>query len=489
MADLHIFFLPFLAPGHMIPLVDLACIFARRGIKATVVTTTANVPLIQPTIDIVNAGDASLLHPIQLLPLCLPCSEAGIPEGHENLTAFPDPDISKLTAATDKLEHSFSLLIQTHRPDCIVADLFYPWAIDVAKQFAISLLSFNGSNCFLSMILSILHRDELNRGEIETERLIEIPGIPRKIHISVSQLPDFILRPTEFELKMSENYSGSHGIVTNSFYELERDYVDRAPPNSINRKLWFVGPVSVQNRDLDSKIVRGRAAASMGDDYFSSWLETKSPRSVLYVCFGSLGRFTATQLREIARGLEAADRPFIWVVWDADEPSDWLPEGFESRVIGSGKGLMVQGWAPQLLILNHQAVGGFVTHCGWNSCLEAITAGVPVITWPLFAEQFLNEKLLVDVHRMGIPIGAKLCSLKPEERTPVKGEQLTKAVDELMGDGEEAEERRKRARELGETARRAVEEGGSSYENMTRLIQELISLKAVDGSSECKGAS
>ncbi|XP_074578078.1 putative UDP-glucosyl transferase 73B6 [Curcuma longa] len=488
MADLHIFFLPFLAPGHMIPLVDLACIFARRGIKATVVTTTANVPLIQPTIDIVNAGDASLRHPIQLLPLYLPCSEVGIPEGHENLTAFPDPDASKLVAATDKLELSFSLLLQTHRPDCIVADLFYPWAIHVAKQFATSLISFHGSNCFVPTIMSILHGGELNQDEIETERPIEVPGIPSKIHLSLSQLPNFVLRPAEFQKKMRESYSRSHGIVMNSFYELERDYVDRAP-NSSNRKLWFVGPVSLQNRDLDAKIVRGRGAASMDDDYFLSWLGTKTPRSVLYVCFGSLGRFTATQMREIARGLEATDRPFIWVVWHAGEPSDWLPEGFENRAISSGKGLMVQGWAPQLLILNHEAVGGFVTHCGWNSCLEAITAGVPVITWPLFADQFLNEKLLVDVHRMGIAIGAKLCSLKPEERTPVKGEQLTKAVDELMGNGEEAEERRKRARALGETARRAVEEGGSSYENMTRLIQELISLKAVGGSSEFTEAS
>ncbi|KAG6531171.1 UDP-glucose flavonoid 3-O-glucosyltransferase 7-like [Zingiber officinale] len=477
--DLHILFLPFLSPGHMIPMVDLARLFAGRGIKATVVTTTGNVPLLKPTVDLANT-DASLRHTIQLLPLRLPCSEAGIPEGYENLAAFPNPDdLFQLTAATDRLEPSFSLLLKTHRPDCVVVDFFYPWATRVAQEASVPSLLFDGCNFFSSAVVDIVIDGELNQGDLETERLIEVPGIPQKIHLKLSNLPYVVLHPNEFSHRVVESLHRIHGTVVNSFYELERDYVDRAP-NSRDHRFWFVGPVSLQNRGMDMKMVRGSSGAASGSaDHFLSWLETKRPRSVLYVCFGSVARFTATQLREIARGLDASDRPFIWVVGKAGEISEWLPEGFENRVVGGGKGMLVQGWAPQLLILNHEAVGGFVTHCGWNSCLEAIAAGVPVITWPLFAEQFLNEKLLVNVHRMGISIGVISYGNKAEERTMVNSEQLKEAVDELMGSGEEAEERRKRARELGETARRAIEEGGSSHQAMTCLIEELIRLKTV----------
>nr|QPZ56408.1 anthocyanin 3'-O-beta-glucosyltransferase 1 [Curcuma alismatifolia] len=477
--DLQILFLPFLSPGHIIPMVDLARLFAGRGIKATVVTTTGNVPLVKPTVDLANT-DASLRHPIQLLPLRLPCSEAGIPEGYENLADFPesDPDdFFRFIAATERLEPSFSLVLKTHRPDCVVVDFFYPWATRVAQDASVPSLLFNGSNFFSSAVIKIVQDGELKQGDLETERLIEVPGIPQKIRLKLSNLPYNVLHPNQFSHRMAESLHRIHGTVVNSFYELERDYVDRAP-NSRDVRFWFVGPVSLQNRDMDTKMVRGSGDAASGSaDHFLSWLETKRPRSVLYVCFGSMAWFTATQLREIARGLEASDRPFIWVVRNAGETSEWLPEGFESRVVGGGKGMLVQGWAPQLLILNHEAVGGFVTHCGWNSCLEAIAAGVPVITWPLFAEQFLNEELLVNVHKMGISIGVLSSCDKAEERTVVNGEQLKAAVDELMGSGEEAEERRKRARELGQTARRAMEEGGSSHEAMTCLIDELIRLK------------
>ncbi|XVF45100.1 hypothetical protein PTKIN_Ptkin02bG0178800 [Pterospermum kingtungense] len=116
--------------------------------------------------------------------------------------------------------------------------------------------------------------------------------------------------------------------------------------------------------------------------------------------------FTAAQLIEIALGLEASGQHFIWVVRKQNNNNgndDCLPEGFEERV--EGHGLIIRGWAPQMLILDHEAVGGFVTHCGWNSILEGITAGVPMVTWPLSAEQFLNEKLVTNVLKIGIVVG------------------------------------------------------------------------------------
>ena len=203
------------------------------------------------------------------------------------------------------------------------------------------------------------------------------------------------------------------------------------------------------------------------------WLNSKAPSSVLYVCFGSLSRFTKAQLEEIALGLESSGHCFIWVVKNSGKDGECLPEGFKERVEGSGKGVIIRGWVPQVLILNDRAVGGFLTHCGWNSSLESIAAGLPVATWPMFADQFINERLLVDVLKIGVEIGVKTYTLREEERKLVMAEAIASTVVCLMGDGTEADERRRRARELKAVARRAVAEGGSSSRDLWRLIQEL----------------
>ncbi|XP_039142851.1 UDP-glycosyltransferase 73B4-like [Dioscorea cayenensis subsp. rotundata] len=154
-----------------------------------------------------------------------------------------------------------------------------------------------------------------------------------------------------------------------------------------------------------------------------------------------------------------------------------MPEGFEGRInIEGKKGFIIRGWAPQLLILNHKAVGGFMTHCGWNSTLEGVCAGLPMITWPLFAEQFYNERLVVDVLKIGVAVGMKEHVLKTEDRPLIHGIDIERAVSCVMGVGEEAEAMRKRARELGEMAKSAVMEDGSSYTELTQLISELSDL-------------
>jgi UDP:flavonoid glycosyltransferase YjiC (YdhE family) len=135
-----------------------------------------------------------------------------------------------------------------------------------------------------------------------------------------------------------------------------------------------------------------------------------------------------------------------------------------------GVGLIIRGWAPQVLILDHEAIGAFVTHCGWNSTLEGITAGKPMVTWPIFAEQFYNEKLVTDVLKTGVGVGVKEWLRVHGDH--VKSEAVEKTITQIMV-GEEAEEMRSRAKKLGQTARKAVEEGGSSYSDFNALIEEL----------------
>ncbi|KAK9287555.1 hypothetical protein L1049_015976 [Liquidambar formosana] len=147
----------------------------------------------------------------------------------------------------------------------------------------------------------------------------------------------------------------------------------------------------------------------------------------------------------------------------------------------SKKGLIIRGWAPQLLILEHAAVGGFMTHCGWNSTIEGVSAGVPMITWPLSAEQFYNEKLITDVLRIGLRVGSvEWASWNSERKVSARREKVTEVVERLMGGGDEAVEMRKRAKELGEKAKRAVEKGGSSYSDADALIEELKSRRKIE---------
>ncbi|CAL5419829.1 unnamed protein product [Camellia sinensis] len=209
------------------------------------------------------------------------------------------------------------------------------------------------------------------------------------------------------------------------------------------------------------------------------WLDEQESGSVVYVCLGSLGRLTPPQLIELALGLEGTKRPFVWVIrggGNEGEIEKWVEEdGFEERT--KGRGLLIRGWAPQLLILSHWAVGAFLTHCGWNSTLEGVCAGVPLITWPMFAEQFLNEKLVVQILEIGVSVGVeKVGNILGEDKCKklVERETVEEVVEKVMDEGIEGEERRKRAKVLGEMAKRVIEEGGSSYLNMKLLIEDVM---------------
>ncbi|XP_072972726.1 probable UDP-glucosyl transferase 73B6 [Typha angustifolia] len=480
--DLQVFFLPFLSPGHMIPMVDLARLFACRGVKATIVTTAANLPLIQPTIDPFNSSLPSRFHPIQILLLPFPSSESNLPQGQENLLYFPSPAITpEFHTAIDMLSSPFKLLLRDHQPDCLISDIFYSWSVDVGHEHGIPVFIFHGCSFFSIAVAAAMKFLKLDA--FDDEEPFVVPGLPHRIEMTRAQLPDYVTKPSHSTGGMIRAYTESDGVVMNSFYDMEGDYIDLGKNSGLN-KLWLVGPVSLHNRDDTDKAVRGNDG-SISTHECLNWLDTKKPRSVIYVCFGSLGRFPPAQLREIALGLEASKCSFIWVEKYNKQLVDILPEGFVSRAASEGKGLVINGWAPQLLILNHEAIGGFVTHCGWNSSLEGASSGVPIVAWPLFAEQCFNAKLLVDVLRVGVSVGVTRCSVREEERTVVGREEVEKAVVELMGDGEEAEDRRKRARELREKARRAVEEGGSSYNEINRLIEHLMGLRAARVHRSC----
>ncbi|KAJ0962862.1 hypothetical protein J5N97_027984 [Dioscorea zingiberensis] len=461
--DLHILFFPLMAPGHMIPMVNMAKLCSRRGVRTTILTTPANANFIQPTINNL---------PIEVAIIPFPSAAAGLPAGCENLAAVPSPDLHpNFIQAVAMLSQPFDQVLRELHPNVTITDAFIPSTIDITSKLGIPQLVFHVTGFFplcLSDILASYNPHETLPAETES---FVVPGIPHRIELLKTQVLDFRKAGKEILdlfLKIRETETRSYGVVVNSFYELEPDYVEHY--RKMGRRAWHIGPLSLCNEDINMD----SSDHSMNEGECLDWLEEKQPGSVLYVCFGSWCTFSAEQLREMALGFEASKHPFIWVlpkVAKTDEEMEWMPEGYVERI--QGKGLIMRRWAPQVQILNHRAVGGFLTHCGWNSTLEGVSAGVPMITWPYQGEQFSNERLIVDVLKIGIAVGIKVFVMKLEDMPLIRATEIERAVTRLMSGSEEAEAMRKRAKELGQMAKRAVKEDGSSYSDFTRLINEM----------------
>ncbi|XP_034228108.1 abscisate beta-glucosyltransferase-like [Prunus dulcis] len=470
------YFFPFIGGGHQIPMIDIARVFSSHGAKATILTTTsANALRFRSSI----RRDQSLNLPITIRVLNLP-NDAVSPDSSMSTTPSTD---------TSVLREPLKLFLTQNPPDCIVIDVFHRWAADVIDGLNIKRVVFNGNGFFSRCVSQCIGRYAPHEQLGSDSEPFLVPQIPDRIELTRSQLPPFARNKPGLPDKVGKAEEKAFGVVVNSFYELEPKYVEYFK-TVLGKKAWPVGPVSLCNRNNADKTDRGQAASVDGQSLRNclSWLDSKEPNSVVYISFGSLGRLPPAQLVEIAHGLEASAHNFIWVVGKifrraqnegrAGDDENWVPQGFEERMMEMKRGILIRGWAPQILMLENGAVGGFMSHCGWNSTLESVTAGVPMMTWPLSAEQFYNEKLITDVLGIGVQVGSKeWVSWNAEREELVGREKVEAVVSRVMGGGEEAEEMRKQARALAEKARRAVEEGGSSYEGVNALISELKSLR------------
>jgi len=168
----------------------------------------------------------------------------------------------------------------------------------------------------------------------------------------------------------------------------------------------------------------------------------------------------------MAAGLEHSGRKFLWILrnssTDATNISQVLPNGFLERT--RERGMVWPSWAPQTQILSHRAIGGFVTHCGWNSCLESLWFGVPMLAWPLYAEQHLNDVEMV--RDLGVAVGLKF---DRKNGNFVKAEELERGVRSLMGESEEGKRVRAKVEEMKMASKKAIQEGGSSHNYLKKL--------------------
>lgn len=485
--------LPFMAHGHLVPFLALARRIRRRSrFAVTIASTPVNVrrlrsaALADPTLAAVNFAE-----------LAFRASDHGLPSDAESTENMPLTQMAALCHATLSLRAPLESLVADitcreggRPPVCIISDMFFGWAVDVAKAFGTRNYSFTtcgayGTAAYVSLWLHLPHR------ATESGRFV-VPGFPERCIFDKSRLVAMIreadgddvwsrhLRP-QFELTLS-----SSGWLCNTSEEFETVGA-AALRNLVKLPVWTIGPLLpdavVRNDDtsgsLDS-ISEHRPGKRLGitPERCVEFLDAHPPGSVVYVCFGSQNTITESNMKELAAGLEASERPFIWVMrppfgfdMGSEMRDEWLPPGFKERVTGVEKkrGLLVRDWAPQMEILRHGSTGAFLSHCGWNSTMESLSQGVPIIGWPMAGEQSYNVKMMVE--EMGVCV-----ELARGAAGEVSREEVRRAIEAAMdAKGGKGEELRERAMEVREKIRSAVREGdGSSVKAMDEFLRNLV---------------
>ncbi|XP_060196640.1 UDP-glycosyltransferase 92A1-like [Lycium barbarum] len=401
----HIVLFPFMAQGHIIPFLALAFKIIQKGYQITFISSPLNIKKLKSSLQ--------KNHSIQFLEIPFNSTEHGLPPDTEITDSLPYNLAFKLLEVSPSLEPNFRKILSDlvdvkigffkKPPICVIADFFFGWSAKVTHEFGIFHAIFCaaggfGVACYYSMWLNLPHR--------HTDKLeFILPDFQEAGKFHVTQLsPSLAIADgndpySHFQLKNLPTWENSDGVLFNTVEEFEKMGL-----MYFRRKLcipiWAIGPILFQEND---RVSTPRKEPGLPLEKCKEWLDRKEEKSVLYICFGSQNTISASQMVQLAKALDGLEINFIWVVRpplgfdvNADfKPEEWLPEGFiQKNQENEQRGLIVLNWAPQVEILIHESTGGFLSNCGWNSVLESLINGVPLIGWPMAADQFFNAKFL-----------------------------------------------------------------------------------------------
>ncbi|XP_058221684.1 hydroquinone glucosyltransferase-like [Rhododendron vialii] len=462
-ATTHVALLPAPGMGHLIPLAEFAKqLVHRHHISSTLILpTTGPPPKFQ--ISVLKSLPKNINH-VFLPPVNLP----------KNLTnAEPQFFIAMSLSLIPSLRDTLKSLTSTNRLVALVVDPFGVFGLDtfnVAKEIGVPLYLFYTSNAMTLLFCFHLPRlDKMVTCEYrDLPEPVKLPGcvpvhgrdfanpVQDRSHIAYKRL-----------LENSTRFTSYKGIIINSFLGLEEGAIEALQVEEPGKPpVYPIGPL-IQTGSSDGSESSDRPECL-------KWLDDQPCGSVLFVSFGSGGTLSYDQSNEVALGLEMSGQKFVWVVRSPSDqsanaaifyserqtdPSGFLPEGFLERI--KGQGLLVPSWAPQIEVLRHDSIGGFLTHCGWNSTLESIFHGIPLIVWPLYAEQKMNAVMLNE----GLNVALRP---KMNESEIVGREEIARVVNDLM-QGEEGKKAREKMKGLKEAAGKALSEGGSSTKALSEL--------------------
>ncbi|CAL5323134.1 unnamed protein product [Camellia sinensis] len=476
MMKAELVFIPSPGIGHLVSIVE----FAKRLIDRDdrfFITILLIKPSTLPNIDsFTNSLSAS--HPlIQLidLPQLHPPNSPELAKSPKNyITLYIEsfkPHIKHVLGNLIGSTHSHP---NSPRLVGLVLDFFCISMIDVGNELGLpSYLFLTSGAAFLGLMLYIPTRhDRVSTEFSESDPEFLIPGF-------INPVPPRVLPSAVFNkdggyaayLKLAKRFRDTKGIIVNTLLELESHAISslcegQTPP------IYTVGPVIDAKGEAQNKL--GSPGSHSKNNNIMTWLDDQDPSSVVFLCFGSMGTFGAPQLREIAQALERSGHGFLWSIrlpptttpqGKVENPEEeMLPDGFIERTKGKG---MVCGWSPQAEVLAHKAIGGFVSHCGWNSIMESLWNGVPLVTWPMSAEQQLNAFTMV--RELGVAVEMRLDYRRGGDL--VMADEIERAVRSVMVSDSDV---REKVKEIGEKSKKALVEGGSSFNVIGRLMEDML---------------
>ncbi|GFZ06432.1 UDP-glucosyl transferase 88A1 [Actinidia rufa] len=433
------------AIGHLISMVELGKLLLKHypslSIKVLITTLPFNTGSTAPYINRVSATTTSItFHHLPTISL----SNSNSSPHHETL-AF---EVLRLN--NPYVHQALVSISKNCTVRALIMDVFCTPALSVAVELNIpAYYFFTSGACFLDALLYLptIHRST-TKSLKDLNTNLEFPGLPPIPSTDMAK-PILDRNDEAYEriLNASNHLPKSAGIIVNTFELLEPRAIKTisdglcVPDEPTTPPLYCIGPLIATDN---------RTSGDGGSHDCLKWLNSQRSQSVVFLCFGSLGLFSADQLKEIAVGLERSGQRFLWVV--RSPPAE-----------DQSKGLVVKSWAPQVAVLNHDSVAGFVTHCGWNSALEAICAGVPMVAWPLYAEQRFNRVVLVEEMKLALP-------MNESEDGFVSAAEVEKRIRELM-DSEEGNSVRMQVLAMKAAAEAAMSEGGSSRVALSKFVE------------------
>lgn len=447
---------PFLAQGHLNQLLQLSCLIASyNNIKVHYVSTITHT--LQAKFRVINCFDS--FSKIHFHEFPTPNFISSNPNPNSRIK-FPS-HLQSSFESSSYLRNPVKRLIQTlstkYQRVVIINDSLMGSVVqDFVSVPNTEAYTFHSVSVF-TLSLFIWEREHKSL-PIDPEILKDLPSL------------EGCFTP-EFERLMKREYKYmkfNSGKIYNTCRVIEDPFLDLLSKKLTNNKenQWALGPfnpVTIPKKGSDTQ--RHKCLL---------WLDKQEPNSVLYVSFGTTSSFSDEQIKEMAMGLEQSEQKFVWVLRDADKGNIFtkdslrkieLPKEFEERV--KEKGILVRDWAPQLEILSHCSTGGFLSHCGWNSCMESISMGVPIAAWPMHSDQPRNTILITKILKIGIVV--KEWANRNEL---VKSNMVKKCVEKLMA-SKEGDEMRNRAKKLSVEIRKSVAEGGVKRMELDSFISHI----------------